>query len=152
MTREKAWRIAHKMIKDLQLDKMASAFAGYPIYRSELEYYDYVCDLGSRLEVNFSDDPKSINLWIEADWGYASAEFLDYILYMQKQGDNISYAFSNILSPEKLYILYTSKYIISLLNYISFNSKNIFLKAIDCRHEMVYNKEKTWKEFLLCRM
>ena len=67
MTREKAWRIAHKMIKDLQLDKMASALAGYPIYRSELEYYDYVCDLGSRLEVNFSDDPKSINLWIEAD-------------------------------------------------------------------------------------
>ena len=67
MTREKAWRIAHKMIKDLQLDERASAFAGYPIYRSELEYYDYVCDLGSRLEVNFSDDPKSINLWIEAD-------------------------------------------------------------------------------------
>ena len=67
MTREKAWRIAHKMIKDLQLDERSSAFAGYPIYRSELEYYDYVCDLGSRLEVNFSDDPKSINLWIEAD-------------------------------------------------------------------------------------
>ena len=67
MTREKAWRIAHKMIKNLQLDKIASAFAGYPIYRSELEHYDYVCDLGSRLEVNFSDDPKSINLWIEAD-------------------------------------------------------------------------------------
>ena len=67
MTREKAWRIAHKMIKNLQLDKRASVLAGYPIYRSELEYYDYVCDLGSRLEVNFSDDPKSINLWIEAD-------------------------------------------------------------------------------------
>ena len=85
MTREKAWRIAHKMIKDLQLDERSSAFAGYPIYRSELEYYDYVCDLGSRLEVNFSDDPKSINLWIEADWGYASAEFLDYILYIKNR-------------------------------------------------------------------
>lgn len=85
MTREKAWRIAHKMIKNLQLDERASAFAGYPIYRSELEYYDYVCDLGSRLEVNFSDDPKSINLWIEADWGYASAEFLDYILYIKNR-------------------------------------------------------------------
>ena len=45
--------------------------------------------------------------------------------------------------PKKLYILYTSKYIISPLNYISFNSKNIFLKAIDCRHEIMYNKEKT---------
>ena len=66
MTREKAWRIAHKMIKDLQLDKMASAFAGYPIYRSELEYYDYVCYLGSMLEVNFSYVPRSINLRIEA--------------------------------------------------------------------------------------
>ena len=28
------------------------------------------------------------------------------------------------------------------MNYISFNSKNIFLKAIDRRHEMMYNKEK----------
>ena len=28
------------------------------------------------------------------------------------------------------------------MNYISFNSKNIFLKTIDNRHEMVYNKEK----------
>ena len=67
MTREKAWRIAHKMIKDLQLDERSSARAGYPIYRSELEYYDYVCDLGRRLEVNFCDDIKTINLWIEAD-------------------------------------------------------------------------------------
>ena len=41
--------------------------AGYPIYRSELEYYDYVYDLGRRLEVNFCDDIKTINLWIEAD-------------------------------------------------------------------------------------
>ena len=31
------------------------------------------------------------------------------------------------------------------MNYISFNSKNIFLKAIDNRHEMVYNKEKNLK-------
>ena len=49
--------------------------------------------------------------------------------------------------PKKLYILYTSKYIISPLNYISFNSKNIFLKTIDRRHEMMYNKEKTWRSF-----
>ena len=64
------------------------------------------------------------------------------MLVYKNRGDNISYAFSNILSPEKLYILYTSKYIISPLNYISFNSKNIFLKTIDSRHELVYNKEK----------
>ena len=31
------------------------------------------------------------------------------------------------------------------MNYILFNSKNIFLKTIDCRHEMVYNKEKNLK-------
>ena len=47
--------------------------------------------------------------------------------------------------PKKLYILYTSKYIISPLNYISFNSKNIFSKTIDSRHEIVYNKEKNLK-------
>lgn len=54
--------------------------------------------------------------------------------------------------PKKLYILYTSKYIISPLNYISFNSKNIFLKTIDCRHEIMYNKEKNLEGVLLCRM
>lgn len=54
--------------------------------------------------------------------------------------------------PKKSYIIYTSKYIISPLNYISFNSKNIFLKPIDCRQEMMYNKEKLEKEFLLCKM
>lgn len=41
--------------------------------------------------------------------------------------------------PKKSYIIYTSKYIISLLNNISFNSKNIFLKTIDFSCPLCYN-------------
>ena len=37
------------------------------------------------------------------------------------------------------------------MNYISFNFKNIFLKAIDCRHEIMYNKEKNLKGVFIMR-
>lgn len=36
--------------------------------------------------------------------------------------------------PKKSYIIYISKYIISLLNNISFNSKNIFQKKLLTSH------------------
>lgn len=38
--------------------------AGYPIFRSSVEYYNYICDLGDRLEVNL-ESGETVNIWID---------------------------------------------------------------------------------------
>lgn len=45
---------------------MGSTRAGYPIYRSTAEshYYEYIYDVGCRLEVNLLTG-ESINIWID---------------------------------------------------------------------------------------
>ena len=53
---------------DYEQDLGSSDRAGYPIYRSTAEghYYDYICDLGNRLEVNLdSSHLATVNIWIE---------------------------------------------------------------------------------------
>lgn len=47
-------------------DEEASARAGYPIYRSTVNHYDYFCMLGDRIEVNFSNG-KTVNVWIKSE-------------------------------------------------------------------------------------
>ena len=42
-------------------DTFRSERAGYPVY-SGREFYNYVCDLGDRLEVNFVDGD-TLNIW-----------------------------------------------------------------------------------------
>ncbi len=65
MNKQQAWSEADKIIQnDYMQDYESSERAGYPIYRSVVEYYDYICDLGDRLEVNLANG-KSINIWIE---------------------------------------------------------------------------------------
>lgn len=65
---EAAWREADRLIpNDYSQDFESSSRAGYPIYRSNIEYYDYICDLGDRLEVNLKEGNRSINIWIEED-------------------------------------------------------------------------------------
>ena len=59
-----AFEIANKIVKDYTLDVKASENAGYNIYRSESEYYDYVCDLCDRLEINLHNG-QTINIHIE---------------------------------------------------------------------------------------
>jgi hypothetical protein len=62
---ERAWEEANKIMpNDYEQDMESSNRAGYPIYRSNVEYYDYICDLGDRLEVNLKDGSKSVNIWI----------------------------------------------------------------------------------------
>lgn len=63
---QQAWIEIDKMLdKDnLMIDYEATKRAGYDIYRDYNEYYNYVCILGDRLEVNLVDG-KSINIWIE---------------------------------------------------------------------------------------
>lgn len=47
-------------------DEESSARAGYPVYRSIENHYDYFCMLGDRIEVNFSNG-KTVNVWIKPD-------------------------------------------------------------------------------------
>lgn len=64
-----AWSKANEIFPtDYEQDNKSSERAGYPVYRSTAEghYYDYICDLGDRLEVNLSNG-ETINIWVEDD-------------------------------------------------------------------------------------
>lgn len=69
--KEEAWKIVDKLFPtDYTKDEGASVRAGYPIYRSPINYYHYICDLNTRLEINLSSEIDScskgtINIWIE---------------------------------------------------------------------------------------
>lgn len=57
-----AWNIVYLLCKDaLTLDKEVSKRVGYKIYSSE-DGKTYVCDLETRLEINFNDG-SSKNIW-----------------------------------------------------------------------------------------
>ena len=60
----KAFEVVYSKIGAYELDKESSARAGYNIYRSTANYYDYACDLGDRVEIN-TKDGKSVNVWID---------------------------------------------------------------------------------------
>lgn len=67
---EEAWKLANEIFPtDYEKDEASSQRAGYPIFRSTAEgrYYDYICDLNDRLEINLADGNRTINIWIEAD-------------------------------------------------------------------------------------
>lgn len=51
----------------LSYDAESSDRSGYPIFRSNIEHYDYACDLGDRLEVNIKDGNRTINIWYDPD-------------------------------------------------------------------------------------
>lgn len=55
---KEAWELADSLFPtDYEKDDSSSERAGYPIYRSTAEghWYDYICDLCARLEVNLSN-------------------------------------------------------------------------------------------------
>lgn len=65
---QEAWNIVNEIFPtDYEKDEESSLRAGYPIYRSTAagHYYDYICDLNSRLEVNLADGNRTINIQIE---------------------------------------------------------------------------------------
>lgn len=65
---QEAWNIANEIFPtDYEKDEESSNRAGYPIYRSTAEgrYYDYICDLNDRLEINLHDGNRTINVWID---------------------------------------------------------------------------------------
>ena len=62
-----AWaKVSEIFSTDYNEDVAASERAGYKIYRSSINHYDYICDLGDRLEVNFADG-STINIWVEVE-------------------------------------------------------------------------------------
>lgn len=71
-----AWTWVHERYPDTQWyhDHEASKSAGYEVYRDLDEYYNYICVLGDRLEVNIKEGNQTINLWIEKDNATADTE------------------------------------------------------------------------------
>lgn len=64
-SKEEAWEIVNEIFpSDYSEDVESKERAGYPVYRSNIEYYDYICDLGDRLEINLKNGCKTINVWI----------------------------------------------------------------------------------------
>ena len=63
-----AWNKANEIFPtDYECDNQRSERAGYPVYSSTAEghWYDYICDLGDRLELNLSNGD-TVSIWIEA--------------------------------------------------------------------------------------
>lgn len=66
-TKQEAWDIVNRIFPtDYEQDEASSQRAGYPVYRSTADgrYYDYICDLNDRLEINLADGNRAINVWI----------------------------------------------------------------------------------------
>lgn len=64
-----AWKWIHEMFPDTQwyFDHESSERAGYKTYRDIEEFYNYVCELGDRVEVNLKEGNHTINLWLEKE-------------------------------------------------------------------------------------
>lgn len=61
---KEAWLEADRIFPtDYCISELSSQRAGYPVYRSTLNFYDTINDLGDRLEVNVGG--KSTNIWID---------------------------------------------------------------------------------------
>ena len=60
-----AWAKVNEVFPtDYNEDENSSARADYPVFRSSVEYYNYICDLGDRLEVNL-ESGETVNIWID---------------------------------------------------------------------------------------
>jgi hypothetical protein len=64
-----AWKWIHEMFPGTQwyFDHESSERAGYKTYRDIEEFYNYVCELGDRVEVNLKEGNRTINLWLEKE-------------------------------------------------------------------------------------
>lgn len=65
-TKAEAWDIAMALLggkMSYSLDQNSSERAGYNIFRNDEFYYNYICDLGDRLEVNMESGITK-NIWI----------------------------------------------------------------------------------------
>lgn len=56
-----------------ELEADSKERAGYPIYRSEEEYYTYFCDLGCRIELNLASGETVNYYWKTPSYNYTTA-------------------------------------------------------------------------------
>lgn len=64
-----AWNKVNEIFPtDYERDDGRSERAGYPVYSSTAEdhWYDYICDLGNRIEINLSNGD-TVNVWVKED-------------------------------------------------------------------------------------
>lgn len=78
-SKREAWRMADKFFKtDYAKDVAKSIAAGYDIYTSTADgCNDYICDLGDRLEINYYNAVKPINIWIEEEPKFTEYQIAD---------------------------------------------------------------------------
>ena len=84
-----AWSKANEVFPtDYERDAGRSSRSGYPVYSSTADghWYDYICDLGDRLELNLSNGD-TVNIWIEADDAETANELTEAEI-QQKIADN----------------------------------------------------------------
>ena len=64
-----AWEWIKEMFPDTEwkFDKESSERAGYKTYRDTNEFYNYICMLNDKVEVNLKEGNQTINLWIEKE-------------------------------------------------------------------------------------
>lgn len=80
-----AWAKVNEVFPaDYSKDENSSARAGYPVFRSSVEYYNYICDLGDRLEVNL-ESGETVNIWID------EAEEMEAAVEMPKKENSEGY-------------------------------------------------------------
>lgn len=59
-----AWKLFNKIFNwNVKVDELSTDRAGYKVYRDEEHFYNYVCDLGDRLEVNIGAE--TVNIWVK---------------------------------------------------------------------------------------
>ena len=97
-TRAKAWEETDRIFPtDYEYDSAASKNCGYNVYRSPVNYYDYICDLGDRLEINLITGT-TINIWIEAP-DFTESEKCELVRYiddfMYRLEDQLGYGLSD---------------------------------------------------------
>lgn len=62
-SREEAWKLAGELLGcDYEKDEISTKNAGYPVYGG---VKGWISDLNCRLEVNFHNNGKSVNVWIK---------------------------------------------------------------------------------------
>lgn len=92
-----AWEKVNEIFPtDYEQDLKSTETAGYPVYRSTAEghYYDYICDLGDRLEVNRSDGT-TVNIWIEREQPDKVAEGVKAMKAAENIGGNLNPMFGH---------------------------------------------------------
>ena len=64
-----AWEWIKEMFPNTEwkFDKESSERAGYKTYRDTNEFYNYICMLNDRVEVNLKEGNQTINLWLEKE-------------------------------------------------------------------------------------